>query len=77
MMIIAKICYVDRYEKNNHIISKDRKQAQKEHRSRPDWVGMGIYWELCKGFKFDMLTSGISANQNPPSRIRRIKFSEV
>ena len=23
------------------------------YKTRHDWVGMGIHWELCKGLKFD------------------------
>ena len=27
--------------------------AQKEHKTRHDWVGKVIHWEMCKKFKFD------------------------
>ena len=37
----------------NHIISKRRKLAQKEYKTRHDWMGKVIHWELCKKFKFD------------------------
>ena len=37
----------------NHIISERRKLAQKEYKTKHDWVGKVIHWELCKGLKFD------------------------
>ena len=40
----------DRDETINHIISK---LAQKEYKTRHDWVGKVIHWEMCKKFKFD------------------------
>ena len=40
----------------NHIISKCSKLAQKEYKSRHDWVGKVIHWELCKKLKFDHTT---------------------
>ena len=36
----------------NHIISECCKLAQKEFKTRHDWVGKVIHWELCKK-KFD------------------------
>ena len=36
----------------NHKISECRKLAQ-EYKTRHDWVGKVIHWELCKKFKFD------------------------
>ena len=43
----------DRDETINHIISKCSKLAQKEYRTRHDWVGKVIHWEMCK--KFDQM----------------------
>ena len=37
----------------NHIISKWSKLAQKEYKTRHDWVGKVIHEELCKKLKFD------------------------
>ena len=37
----------------NQIISECSKLAQKEYKTRHDWVGRVIHWELCKEFKFD------------------------
>ena len=36
----------------NHI-SEYSKLAQKEYKTRYDWVGKVSHWELCKKFKFD------------------------
>ena len=43
----------DRDETINHIISECSKLALKEYKTRPDWVGEVIHWEMCKKFKFD------------------------
>ena len=43
----------DRDETINHMISKCSKLAQKENKTRHDWVGKVIYWELCKKFIFN------------------------
>ena len=43
----------DRDETINHIISECSKLAQKEYKTRHDWVGKVIHWEMCKKFKFD------------------------
>ena len=37
----------------NHILSECSKWAQKEYKTRHDWVGKVIHWELCKKLKFD------------------------
>ena len=41
----------DRDETVNLIISECSKLAQKEYKTRHDWVGKVIHWELCKKFK--------------------------
>ena len=43
----------DREETINHMISECRKLMQKEYKTRHDWVGKVIHWELCKQMKFD------------------------
>ena len=43
----------DRDETINHIISECSKLAQKEYKTRHDWVGKVIHRELCKKLKFD------------------------
>ena len=43
----------DRDETINHIISECGKLAQEEYKTRLDWVGKVIHWEMCKKFKFD------------------------
>ena len=45
--------YGDRDETINHIISESSKLAQREYKTRRDWVGKVIHWEMCKKFKFD------------------------
>ena len=37
----------------NHIISECSKLAQKEYKTRHDWVSKVIHWEMCKKLKFD------------------------
>ena len=37
----------------NHMINECSKLAQKEYKTRHDWVGKVIHWELCKKLKFD------------------------
>ena len=43
----------DRDKTINHIIRKCNKLAQKEYKTRPNWVGKVIHWELYKKFQFD------------------------
>ena len=43
----------DRDETINHIISECGKLAHKEYKTRHDWMGQVIHWEMCKKFKFD------------------------
>ena len=43
----------DRNEMINHIISECSKLAQKEYKTRQDWVGKVISWKLCKKLKFN------------------------
>ena len=49
---------IDRYETVTHIISECSKMAQKEYKTRHDWVGMVIHWELCKKLKLDHADKG-------------------
>ena len=43
----------EREETINHILSECSKLAQKEYKTRHNWVGKVIHWEMCKKFKFD------------------------
>ena len=43
----------DRDETINYIISECSKLPQKECKTRHDWVGKGIHWEMCKKLKFN------------------------
>ena len=43
-------------DKDDRILSEFSKQAQKEYKTRHDYVGKVIHWELCKKLKFDHST---------------------
>ena len=43
----------DRDETANPIISEYSKLAQREYKTRHNWMGKVINWELCKKLKFD------------------------
>ena len=43
----------DRDETINHMKSECSKLAQKEYKTRHNWIGKVILWEMCKKFKFD------------------------
>ena len=45
--------YSERDETINNIISEYSKSAQKEYKTRHDWVVKVIHWELCKKLEFD------------------------
>ena len=45
--------YGDRDKTISHIISECSKLTQKEYKTRHDWVGKVIHWDLCKKFQFD------------------------
>ena len=56
------------------IISECVKQAQKEYKTRHDWVGKVINWELCKKMTFDHTTKWSmqkldSVPENDPHKI--------
>ena len=55
----------DRDETINHIISESSKLAEKEYKTRYDWVGKVIHWEMCKTFKFDHTNKWYMHNQVP------------
>ena len=44
--------YGDRDETINHIISRCSKLAQNVYKTRHDWFGKVIHWEMCNKFKF-------------------------
>ena len=47
------ICNRITSDNDDHIKSKCRKLAQKEYKTRHEWVGKVICWELRKKLKFD------------------------
>ena len=59
-MIIARIdktqqnsrLFGDEEETINHIISECSKLTQKVYKTKHNWMGKVIHWELCKIFKF-------------------------
>ena len=53
----------DRDETINHIISECSKFAQKEYKTRLDWVDKVIHWEMCKKFEFDRTNKWQMHNQ--------------
>ena len=55
----------DRDETINHIISECSKLAQKEYKTRHDWVGKVIHWEMCKKFKLDHTNKWYMHNPAP------------
>ena len=52
----------DRDETIYHIISE---LAQKEYKTRHNWVGKVIHWEMCKKFKFDHTNKWYMHNPAP------------
>ena len=60
----CKLCD-DRDETINHIVSKGSKLVQKEYKTRYDWVGKVIPWEMCKEFKFDPTNKWYMHNPAP------------
>ena len=55
----------DRDETINHIISECSKLTQKEYKTRHDWVGKVIHWEMCKKFKFNHTNKWYMHNPAP------------
>ena len=55
----------DSDEPINHIISECSKLAQKELKTRHNWVGKVIHWEMCKKFKFDHANKWYMHNPAP------------
>ena len=54
----------DRGETINHI-RECSKLARKEYKTRHDWVGKVIHWEMCKKFKFDHTNKWYMHNPAP------------
>ena len=55
----------DRDKTINHIISECCKLAQKEYKTKHNWVGKMIHWKMCKKFQFDHTNKWYM--QNPSS----------
>ena len=57
--------YGDRDETIDHIIGEYSKLAQLEYKTRHDWVGKVIHWEMCKKFKLDHTNKWYMHNPAP------------
>ena len=55
----------DRDKTINHIISECSKLAQKEYKTRHNWVGKVIHWEMWQKFKFDHMNKWYMHNPAP------------
>ena len=55
----------DRDETVHHIISECSKLAQKEYKTRHDWIGKVIHWEVCKTLEFDHINKWYMHNPAP------------
>ena len=55
----------ERDEMINHIISECSKLARKEYKTRHDWVGKVINWEMCKKVKFNHTNKWYMHNPAP------------
>ena len=51
-----------RDETLNHILSECSKLAQKEYKTRHDWVDKRIHWEMCKEFELDHTNAPVLEN---------------
>ena len=46
--------FLELNETVRHIVCEYPVLAQREYKSRRDWVGRKIYWEVCKKINFDV-----------------------
>ena len=54
-----------RDETINHIIKECSRLVQKEHKTRHDWVGKVVHWEMCKKLEFDHTNKWYMHNPGP------------
>ena len=59
----------NRDETTNHIIRECCKLAQRDYKTRHDWVRRVIHWELCKMFQRDHMHNPDSALENETHKI--------
>ena len=75
---IASVGNVEADETVNHMISVCRQLAPKEYKTRHDWVGKVIYWELRKRLKKRIRQTNCTCrNQNSSKEMRLIEFSRI
>ena len=58
------------------MVSELSKLAQKEYKTKHDWMGKVIHWELCKKLKFDYTAKWYMHNLES-WRKKRKKFSSM
>ena len=65
------------YKQNDHVISECCKLAQKEYKTRHNWVGKMIYSVLCKKLKFDHMNKWYMNNPASVLENETHKFSGI
>ena len=59
----------------NHYTTTGDKLVQREYKTRQNWVGKMIHWEMCKKLKFDHTNKWYMHNSAYlPGRMRHINF---
>ena len=66
-----RLC-VERDKTTNHIGSEFSKLAQKENKTRHDWVGKVIHCEMCKKMKFDHTNKWYMHSPAPAENVTHI-----
>ena len=66
----------------SHIISECSNLAQNENKTKHDWVGKLIHWELCKKLKFDYanklyMLNPESVQENEMQKLLRVFFLDT
>ena len=69
----CRLC-CDRDETINLILSECSKLAQKEYKTRHDWAGKVIHWEMYRKFKFDRTNKQYMHNPEPVLENETHKF---
>ena len=64
----------DRDETINHIINESRKLAQRNYKTRHDWMNEVVHWELWKKLEFNHTDKWYMLNPESVLKMRRPKF---
>ena len=59
------------------MINECSKFAQKEYKTRHDWVGKVIHWELYKKLEFDLPPNGTCTTQQLSWRMRHVNSNGI